>query len=145
MTIRATTRLTAPIQLNEPVNTTGLSLIESDFGRAFLAVASDDQRRRILAMLLRSNRPLDREAHDIAAVDAMLQNVRTCGYAVRGRHYDVARSSTIAVGIVVNGEAVGSLNVICRRRAIPATDIPLLFLKELRQTAAEIAKEITRT
>ena len=51
MTIRYTTRPTAPISISDPINTAGLPMLESDFGRAFLAFTSSEQQARILAAL----------------------------------------------------------------------------------------------
>ncbi|MGE0717497.1 MAG: helix-turn-helix domain-containing protein [Alphaproteobacteria bacterium] len=142
MTIRYTTRTTAPLPISEAINVSGLSMLQSDFGRAFLAFASDEQRERILTALVRSERPNDAAAQDCLAVERMLEEVRRRGYATRGRPYEFARASTIAVAVVVDGQAVAAINVICRVRLIPPAEVPGRFLAPLRAAAGEIAAQL---
>ena len=136
MTIRYTTRTTAPITISEAINVSGLSMLQSDFGRAFLAFAADSQRQRIVAALLHTE---DGRERDLADLDRMLAEIRARGYATRGGAYAFARASTIAVAVVVDGQAIAALNVICRARFIPPAEIPARFLEPLRAAAREIA------
>jgi IclR family mhp operon transcriptional activator len=138
MTIRYTTRPTAPISISDPINTAGLPMLESDFGRAFLAFASSEQQARILAALARSERKLDAAARDAELTRRLLDGIRRQGFATRGESFTFTRAATIAVAVTVAGQSVGAVNVICSTRFMDPADIPKRYLPPVRQAAAEI-------
>ncbi|SEC61313.1 transcriptional regulator, IclR family [Rhizobiales bacterium GAS188] len=143
MTIRYTTRPTAPITISDPINTAGLPMLESDFGRAFLAFASSEQQARILAALARSERKLDAAARDAELTRRLLDATRHQGFATRGESFTFIRASTIAVAVTVAGQSVAALNVICSTRFMDPTDIPKRYLKPLQRAAAEIGAALS--
>lgn len=145
MTIRYTTRRTAPIPTVDPINVSGLAMLESDFGRAFLGFASETQRCLILRALYRSSRSLDLPVHDDAEIKQLLAQIVKQGYARRGAAYAFTRASTIAVAVVVEGQAVGAFNIICNTQVIPPAEIADRYLAELQFTAAEIAAGLKTT
>jgi IclR family mhp operon transcriptional activator len=143
MTIRHTTRRTAPIEFSAPIHVSNLPMLESDFGRAYLAFTSESRRAYVLRMLQRSDRPDDAPSRDTAWITTMLEQVRRQGYATRGPGFTFPRASTIAVSILVGDEAVASLNIICGTRVFRPADIPARMLAPLRDAAARIAESLT--
>ncbi len=142
MALRYSTRSTAPIHVDEAINRTNIPMLDSDLGRAFLAFASDEQRTRIMAALAHIDPRLDRAGPTAGQTEAMITEVRALGYATRGEGFSFARAATIAVAVIVGGQSVAALNVICGRRFIKPSDIPRRYLAPLRQTAAEIGQSL---
>ncbi len=142
MTLRYSTRATAPIKVSEPINTSNIPMLESDFGRAYLAFASDEQRERIMLSLARIDPPFDPSNPQAEAVETLFATTRRDGYATRSAEYTFARANTIAVAVTVAGKSVAALNVICGRRFVKAKDIPKRYLEPLQQAAAEIGRSL---
>jgi IclR family mhp operon transcriptional activator len=142
MALRYSTRATAPINVGAAINRADIPMLDSDLGRAFLAFASDEQRCRIMAALARVEPRLDRARPAADQADAVIAQVRSDGYATRGDSFSFARAATIAVAVTVGGQSVAAINVICGRRFVKPSDIPMRYLAPLRQTAAEIGQSL---
>ena len=138
MSLRYSTRATAPIPISDAINTSEIPMLDSDTGRAFLAFAPAEQSDRIRRALVRIDPRLDPDAPHAGQIDALLGAIREGGYATRGENFTFALATTIAVAVTVAGRSVGALNVICPRRVIKPKDVPKRYLEPLRQTAAEI-------
>jgi len=143
MAIRYSTRATAPISISAPINTSDLPMLESDFGRAYLAFGSREQRRRILDALAHSSRPHDDAAHDPERTGELLDGIRARGFATRGDSFAFVRASTIAVAITVAGQSVAALNIVCSTRVISPSQIPERYLAPLQQTALQIGRALS--
>lgn len=142
MALRYSTRGTAPIHVSDAINRSDIPMLDSDFGRAFLAFASDEQRVRIMAALARMDPRLDPEYSKADGATAVLAQVRHDGYATRGANFSFARAATIAVAVTVGGQSVAALNVICGRRFVRPKEIPRRYLGELRATADRISRAL---
>ncbi|MEW6645432.1 MAG: helix-turn-helix domain-containing protein [Pseudomonadota bacterium] len=143
MAIRYSTRATAPISISAPINTSDLPMLESDFGRAFLAFGSQEQRGRILDALARSSRTHDVAARDAAQTADLLEGIRCQGFATRGDSFAFVRASTIAVAITVAGQSVAALNIVCSTRVISPSQIPERYLAPLQQAALQIGRALS--
>lgn len=96
-----------------------LNLLTRALGRAYLAACNDDERALILRMLRQSSHPEDKGAHNVGSVNAMLNQVRKVGFAIRPAYVEPKFSSTIAAPILLNGRVVASVGMTYFRSAIP--------------------------
>ncbi len=113
-----------------------LNLIDFALGRAYLAHCSSDLRRslaRLAAQRSRREEPLDEEA-----VELMLEQVRTCGYAIRDPAFE-PQSSTIAVPVQVNGRIAASLGMTWLTAAMSPSRAVELYLPRLVLISQEIS------
>lgn len=143
MAIRYSTRASAPISISAPINTSDLPMLESDFGRAFLAFGAQSQRDRILDALARSSRTHDRAARDAEQTADLLDAIRRQGFATRGDSFAFVRASTIAVAITVAGQSAAALNIVCSTRVISPSEIAQRYLAPLQHTARQIGAALS--
>lgn len=142
MSILYSTRKTAPLNhFIAPINVYNIPMFDSDFGRAMLAWASDEQRKMLLAALSRIYQAVDFESLKNDCLLRELHEARARGYAIRSPRYRFAGANTIAVGVILEGQCIASFNVLCKVK-MPEGEIARLFLTEMSVTAGRIERAL---
>jgi IclR family transcriptional regulator, mhp operon transcriptional activator len=126
-----------------------INMLRSATGRAYISACEEPIRRSILDALRRSGREGDRLALDETAVQKLIMQTRTMGYALRapdfGGNFDETRSASddgresLGVAICVGSYVPGAINVTWARRAMSQED----GVKILAEPAMEAAKDIS--
>ncbi len=147
--VQETTRRLSPFLLNRDVLRADIDVLPSAMGRAVLAWSGPERRNAILKILIGKGRGADRVARDRKAVDALLRETVRKGYASRLRGYYVshrreAEMSAIARPILVNGEAIGAVNLAWVSGALGESEFVARHLDKLSEAAAEISGELDR-
>jgi len=149
MIICETTRRRSP-HLVHPVNAGyRVHILQSAVGRAFLAFCPPLQRDTILATLRNSNDPNDQLARNEKAIDALLNECRKNGYAVRAKGYLAKRPeaalefSAIAVPILVAGHAAACLSVTWIATAMSERKFVASYLKAVEAAAHRIQQTLS--
>jgi IclR family mhp operon transcriptional activator len=131
-----------------------INMLRSATGRAYLAFCAESERAAILARLRHSPRPGNERARDEAWVEKVLGATRKQGYAQRDprfggdydrdrREWDDGRDS-IAVPIIIDGHAAGSINLTWIKKVEGRAEIVAAHLPSLLDAAREIAARLAR-
>lgn len=121
-----------------------LSLFSRALGRAYLAYCGDEQLSAIVTRCAESDDPENALARDSQALTNMIQHVRSAGYAIRDRQAEPRNSNTIAMPIMVDGEARASIGFTYFRSAIRSWPALQHCIEALRNTTDAISVEIER-
>ena len=141
MLLAATTRPASPMTLDRGAIGQRLPVLACATGLAYLAFCPDDEREEILHSLKRSDRPLNRIAHDRAYIDQLIAETRAAGFGWRNR--GLAReSNAIAAPILADGRVYGCVNITISARAATRDQAAERFLEPLQAAAAEIAAQL---
>lgn len=131
-----------------------VNMLLTSTGRAYFSFCSQAEREEVLAILKASGAPADAFARDPVWVARMVAQTQAQGYGrrdpamsgegnVRQLAPDDGRNS-IAVPIIVAGQVVAALNLTWTRRAASTAQIVGDYLDDLREAAAETARELAR-
>jgi len=147
--VQETTRRLSPFLLNRDVLRADIHVLPSAMGRAVLAWSGAAQREAILARLARSRRAPDRPARDRGAMEALIEETRTRGYASRMPGYYISHRreadvSAIAKPILLRGEAIGAVNLAWVSGAMGEHDFVARYLAPLATAASRINEVIER-
>lgn len=125
-----------------------LSYIHTATGRAYLAACAPAERAAIVARL----KPADASPASIAALDAIIADIRARGWSTREPLHpwpdrsraDVVRDGrrSIAVAVRVGGQPVAAINITWPARRMALHEIVDRHLETLRATAALIGRMI---
>lgn len=138
MVIRETTRHRSPFVFDTGGVGIRLPILQSSQGLAYLAFCSREKRRIILEILRVSTDPLDAIAHDEKETERLLRNTARRGYGLR-RGGIVEQTSSIAVPLRIENDAVGAICVTFASSAVPLKEAIAIFLPHLREAAQQIA------
>jgi len=138
MVIRETTRHRSPFVFDTGSVGVRLPVLRSSQGLAYLAFCSREKRRIILDVLGGSADPLDAIARDEKVTERLLRNTARRGYGLR-RGGIVEQTSSIAVPLLVENDAVGAICVTFASSAVSLKEAVGTFLPHLRQAAEQIA------
>ncbi|MCB1360690.1 MAG: helix-turn-helix domain-containing protein [Rhodobacter sp.] len=135
-------RRLSPFVVNRDVVARRIHLLPSAMGRAILAWSSPARQAEILQDLRQSQSLPDAQAHDRAAVQALIDETRSRGYALRQPGYFItapseARVMAVAVPVIVDGEPLAAINVVWIASAMSESEFARRNLPHLT-TAAEI-------
>lgn len=141
--VQETTRRLSPFLLNRDVLRADIHVLPSAMGRAVLAWSSPQRREAILHELVGKGRRGDAQARNRKAVDELVKETRTRGYATRMRGYYIthrreADVSAIALPITIKGEAVGSVNLTWVSSALSEKEFAARYLDTLAAAARDI-------
>jgi IclR family mhp operon transcriptional activator len=141
MVIRATTKSRSPLVFDRGHIGTRLPVLETAHGRAFLAFCSKKERRAVLNLLDRSGDPTDDLIKTPHLVTNILHETAKRRYAIRQGRFP-ENTSSIAVPVIVDDSAVGTLAVSFLSSALSVDQAAGDFLPQLRAIAAEIGRKI---
>jgi IclR family mhp operon transcriptional activator len=153
MMLCETNRISSYITVHKDKLGFEINMLLSAVGRAYLAFCPTNERDEILAGLRASERPGDVLARAPAQLNAVLDEIRRLGYAVRdpsfGGHYDKLKSqhddrlAAIAVPIPKGEGLHGCLNMVWIESVFTVEETAEKYLETLKRTAARIARKAT--
>ena len=148
MELKETSREQTPFMVNRDKVGHQVAFPTTAVGRAYLAFCPEDERSTILAALSSTGHPADLLACSPAKLDAVLEEVRTQGYATRDQSYlggNYADGSfiddglnAIAVPLCAANSVLGCINLLWVRQAVPADRFIADHLSALTDAAEEI-------
>jgi IclR family mhp operon transcriptional activator len=150
--IRETSRTQSPFinYYNKDRIGTPVNWLLSAVGRAYLAYCPETERRKVIALLRKSDRPENWLARDPKRLDQVLSETKTRGYGLRdqafvGGPYGVQSPdglAGIAVPLLDRGRVHGVVNIIWPRAARTVEDMARTCLGDLQAAAAEIVRSM---
>jgi IclR family mhp operon transcriptional activator len=138
MIVRATTRYRSPFVFDRGRVGLRLPVLHTSLGLAYLSFSPRATREIVLSLLRRSRDRWDGLARDAKATDQVLRNARQRGYAFRELGME-AKTSSIAVPILRDHEAVASVCVTYAAAALTQRQAAAELLRPLRDAAGKIA------
>ena len=142
MVIRLSTRSSAPIRLAEPIVQSGLQILRSELGIAYLSRCEPAERDRILR-LVNAVPPDDLGPVPNTSINDVIAKARARKYALRSDYVDVRELNAIAIPIVVGKRVIASLSLVFHSRAIPVPTLVETCLAPLQSTASLIASALS--
>jgi len=151
MEICETTRARSPFLLQQERIGLPVNWLWSAVGRAYLAYCPAKERQRIIDLLRASNRPEDRMAREPARLNALLADVRACGYGTRdaahtGGYYGGPPHTdglfAIAVPLRDGSRVLGAINILWLKKAFSTEAFAAHHLADLQAAAAEIVSSL---
>jgi IclR family mhp operon transcriptional activator len=141
--VQETTRRLSPFLLNPDVLRADIHVLPSAMGRAVLAWSGPERRGTILRTLAGAGRRDDELARNSKAIDELVNETLTRGYATRMRGYYISHRreadvSAIALPITIKGEAVGSVNLAWVSSALSEEEFAARYLDKLAAAARDI-------
>ena len=137
MVVRYSTIPLSPLALRHSTLNVSLSLVSRAMGRAYLAFCPSDQRAALLRALATSASPEDEPARDVEAMQALLDGVRSQGFAMR--HPGVwPASNTLAVPVLGNNGVACSLGLTYFASTMSPAQAVERYLPELQNVARKI-------
>jgi IclR family transcriptional regulator, mhp operon transcriptional activator len=120
-------------------------------GRAYLAYCPDQERKGILQLLLKSDKPEDRLARDPKRLDRILAETRARGYGTRdpaftggphgGTPFDDGLAA-IAIPLSDRARVYGSINILWVKTAFTIEEFARRHLADLQAAAGEIVASL---
>lgn len=126
------------LSLNRTVGSR-LPMMNTAFGRAWLAFCLPDERERILERLAQSTDPHNALARDRAAARRLLDAVRARGYSTSDQEY-LKTTRGVAVPILVEGAPIACINMLAVAKAMTMRQAERTFAPPLLAAAASIAR-----
>jgi IclR family transcriptional regulator, mhp operon transcriptional activator len=140
MVIRETTRYTSPFVFDTGSVGMKLPVLTTALGLAYISFVSEKSRGIIFDLLKKSNDPWDAVARNTEETNRLLRETKQRGYGLRQGGIE-PRTSTIAVPVIMNGEAAASICVTFGRNALPLKNAVENFLPLLTDASVEIATQ----
>lgn len=138
MMILETTRYSAKLKVNLREAGFRIHLMTSALGQVYLAHCTETERARQVAILRRSDDPMDAAARDAMALGLLLDKVRRQGYGLRSTVYP-GDFDAFAVPVMADGAALAALNLVWLAGAQETGCMLRANLKALRDAARAIA------
>jgi IclR family mhp operon transcriptional activator len=132
----------SPISPGRPPAFSRYRLLTRAHGRAFLAFCSEEQRKLIVASLLKSKHAEDRLANSPATIARIISQTRRLGYAFRDPRVEPKISTSLSVPIMGQGEALGSLGLTYFSSAMGRTAAVRKYVPELQKAARSIERRV---
>jgi IclR family mhp operon transcriptional activator len=137
MVVRHSTDQKSPLAMERSPVGYRVPILTTAVGLAYLAHCGRRELGAILDTLARSDAPADALARNPTAVERVLAEIRTRGYATRFRGAN-PKTSSIAVPILRQGRALASINITWIDSALTLSDVVQRYLPALRRTARAI-------
>lgn len=120
-----------------------IPMLVSSLGRAWLTWCSKEEREATLAQLRGRTDAIGEMARDAAYVRKIIHDTRKRGYAINKGEW-TAQSSVIAIGfpIRMNYQAIGAINLVLQKNAVPERQLFTHYVPLLRTLAEEISTGI---
>jgi IclR family mhp operon transcriptional activator len=139
MVVRETTRHRSPFVFDTGRVGMRLPMLNSSLGLAYLAACPDDVRQIVLGLVRQSTDRWDRIARSKSETETRLKTTAERGYAYRRGGHE-PKTSSIAVPILTDYGAAGSLCVTFVTSALTQRQAADAFLPALRAAAQDIKK-----
>jgi IclR family mhp operon transcriptional activator len=140
MVVQETTHGRSPLALDHSVIGRRLPMLRTAAGRAYVAWCSGDERAAVLDEVRRLDHAEDRPFFEPAALDRMIRETRTRGYATRIAEPFIPKTSSIGLPIATAGGVLGSMTVIWVANALTLAEAVEQFLAPMREAATDIAE-----
>jgi len=141
MVVRYSTIPHSPLSLLHSSINLRRSMVGRALGRAYLAFCSAEEREIILDVVRQSGREEDRLAHDPIALQAILDQTRTCGYALRDPAFS-GQSCTLAIPVIHGDMIAATLGLTWFSSVMNAEEAAARYLGPLQATANEISAKL---
>lgn len=145
MVVRETTCGRSSMHIDRYMGGLQVPVLRSACGRAYLAFCPEEERREIVEYLTTQADPDDQPYLLEGAIHHMIAIVRRDGYAVRLNEPYLTRTGTLAVPIIIDGHAHGTIAVVWWAAALLPSQAIKQFLPALREAATAIARKIAGT
>lgn len=148
MMVRDSTHTMTSLTLNNYYPGFTLPIMECSSGKAYMAFCSDEERAHIVEGLRTIEGAAERMATLLLSQDTLLREIRQNGFATQSRNAYTAnpgKTSSLAVPILRNGEAVGSLVLIFFSVAMPLEKAIEQYVAPLRITAQAISLALSKS
>jgi IclR family transcriptional regulator, mhp operon transcriptional activator len=137
MLVRETTHEASVLSIDHGMVGRSLPMLRTAAGRCYLAFCSANERRAILEMLACSPMLEDRGARESDRVGALLDVIRTNGFAIQDREIN-PKTSGMAIPIRNGSRVLGCLSLIWISSALTITQAEHQLLSPLRSMAQRI-------
>lgn len=135
--VRYSTIAQSPLSLLHSSLNMRLSLVSRALGRAYLAFCPPDERGILIESLRNSSHAEDQAVHDTAALNAMLEQTRQRGYALRSKDVRPV-SNTLALPVFEDGHVKASLGLTWFSSALDTDAALAAFLPRMQQATRDI-------
>lgn len=142
MVVRETTHERSPLSIDKAMLGREVPMLRTASGRAYLAFCSEKERGEIIEHLRTRGEPEDEPYLYPRALDRMIAACRRNGFATRLGEAFVPKTSSIALPILIDGQARGSIAIVWVTQAMPASRAIKEFLPPLKDAAAAVAKHV---
>jgi IclR family mhp operon transcriptional activator len=150
--VRETSRTQSPFMIYYNRDRVGMPVnwLLSAVGRAYLAYCAESERRKVIAMLRKSDRPENWLAREPARLAEILSETRMRGYGLRDQTFGGGPYGTqspdglagIAVPLLDRGRVHGVINIIWPKPARTVEEMVAQCLPDLQSAAAEIVRSL---
>ena len=137
MLVRETTHEASVLSIDHGMVGRSLPMLRTAAGRCYLAFCSASERRAILEMLARSPSLEDKGARERDRVGALLDAIRTKGFAVQDREIN-PKAAGMAIPIRAGSRILGCLSLIWISSALTIAQAERQLLPPLRSMAQRI-------
>jgi IclR family mhp operon transcriptional activator len=141
MVVRHSTDQKSPLAMERSPVGYRVPILTTAVGLAYLAHSSQQEQHTVLEALARSDAPADKLARNPAAVERLLAEIRSRGYATRFRGAN-PKTSSIAVPVLRQGRSLASINITWIDSALTLSDVVERYLPALRRTARAIEERL---
>ncbi|MEO7243005.1 MAG: DNA-binding transcriptional regulator [Variovorax sp.] len=142
--IRYSTIARSPLSLLHSSLNMRLSMASRALGRAYLAFCSEAERKIIVQQLAQSNEPEDAPARNAKELDAVLDEIRGRGYALRSPLVRPV-SNTLALPILEGEQAVATLGLTWFSSTMSPEAAIKQYLPRLKSATQEISARLATT
>ncbi len=139
--VRYSTISQSPLSLLHSSLNMRLSLVSRSLGRAYLAFCPPDECQIIVQSLRQSAHPEDQPVHDAAKLQAMLEQTRAQGYALRSKDVRPV-SNTLAVPVFENGHVMASIGLTWFSSALDTDAAVSSYLPRMQEAARDIESRL---
>jgi IclR family mhp operon transcriptional activator len=137
MLVRQTTHEASVLSIDHGMVGRSLPMLRTAAGRCYLACCPANERRAVLEMLSHSRVPEDQGAKEKARVGALLDAIRTKGFAIQDREIN-PKTAGMAIPIRSDSRVLGCLSSIWISSALTITEAERQLLPPLRSIARRI-------
>jgi IclR family transcriptional regulator, mhp operon transcriptional activator len=148
MMVRDSTHTMTSLTLNNYYPGFTLPIMECSSGKAYMAFCDDEERGHIVEGLRTIEGAAERMATLILSQDKLLREIRQNGFATQSRNAYTAnpgKTSSLAVPILRDGQAVGALVLIFFSVAMPMEKAIEQFVGPLKETANFISLALSES
>ena len=137
MLVRETTHEASVLSIDHGMVGRSLPMLRTAAGRCYLACCPANERRAVLEMLSHSRVPEDQGAKEKERMGALLDAIRTKGFAVQDREIN-PKTAGMAIPIRSDSRVLGCLSSIWISSALTITEAERQLLPPLRSIARRI-------
>ena len=137
MLVRETTHEASVLSIDHGMVGRSLPMLRTAAGRCYLACCPANERRAVLEMLSHSRVPEDQGAKEKARVGALLDAIRTKGFAIQDREIN-PKTAGMAIPIRSGSRVLGCLSSIWISSALTIAEAEQQLLPPLRSIARRI-------